>query len=84
MAINIITPSGAALTALFIFLLHLSGGGNAQGPNFEDSDYVELALNLEYLETEFFLFGALGKGLDGVTKLSRRAAHRLKEGKRPT
>ncbi|KAL3626627.1 hypothetical protein CASFOL_030176 [Castilleja foliolosa] len=65
----IIITSGAALTALFIFLLHLGGGGNAQGdPKFEDSDYVELALNLEYLETEFFLFGALGYGLDRVNR----------------
>ncbi|KAL3617190.1 hypothetical protein CASFOL_038937 [Castilleja foliolosa] len=53
--------SSAALTAFFLFLLR---GGNSQ--KFVDSDYVELALNLEYLETEFFLYGALGYGLDIV------------------
>ncbi|KAL3617194.1 hypothetical protein CASFOL_038941 [Castilleja foliolosa] len=57
------TSSSAALTVLLLFLLHLRGG-NSQ--NFVDSDYVELALNLEYLETEFFLYGALGYGLDKV------------------
>ncbi|CAN1243310.1 Desiccation-related protein PCC13-62 [Linum perenne] len=29
-----------------------------------DVDLVEFPLNLEYLEAEFFLYGALGKGLD--------------------
>ncbi|XP_065863867.1 desiccation-related protein PCC13-62-like [Euphorbia lathyris] len=29
-----------------------------------DADLFELALNLEYLEAEFFLFGSLGYGLD--------------------
>lgn len=31
----------------------------------EDTDLILVALNLEYLESEFFLFGALGTGLDG-------------------
>ncbi|GLJ51753.1 hypothetical protein SUGI_1099850 [Cryptomeria japonica] len=31
-----------------------------------DVDLVEFPLNLEYLEAEFFLFGALGYGLDVV------------------
>ncbi|GFP86455.1 desiccation-related protein pcc13-62 [Phtheirospermum japonicum] len=57
----------SALTAffLFLFLLHLRGGNCGQD-KFVDSDYVELALNLEYLETEFFLWGALGQGLDAL------------------
>ncbi|XP_057755513.1 ferritin-like catalase Nec2 [Arachis stenosperma] len=29
-----------------------------------DADLIEFALNLEYLEAEFFLYGALGYGLD--------------------
>ncbi|KAK8588243.1 hypothetical protein V6N13_087188 [Hibiscus sabdariffa] len=30
----------------------------------DDRDQIQFALNLEFLEAEFFLFGALGKGLD--------------------
>ncbi|KAE8681617.1 Desiccation-related protein PCC13-62 [Hibiscus syriacus] len=29
-----------------------------------DTDLIQFALNLEFLEAEFFLFGALGRGLD--------------------
>ncbi|WCJ23261.1 Desiccation-related protein PCC13-62 [Euphorbia peplus] len=29
-----------------------------------DADLIEVALNLEYLEAEFFLFGSMGHGLD--------------------
>ncbi|KAL3617193.1 ER membrane complex subunit 6 [Castilleja foliolosa] len=54
--------SSAALTAFFLLILLHLHGGNSQ--KFVDSYYVELALNLEYLETEFFLYGALGYGLD--------------------
>lgn len=31
-----------------------------------DSDQIQFALNLEFLEAEFFLNGALGKGLDSI------------------
>lgn len=31
-----------------------------------DKDIFEFALNLEYLEAEFFLYGSLGKGLDYI------------------
>nr|XP_043640070.1 desiccation-related protein PCC13-62-like [Erigeron canadensis] len=31
-----------------------------------DTNLLEFPLNLEYLEAEYFLFGALGKGLDSV------------------
>lgn len=31
-----------------------------------DVDLLEFPLNLEYLEAEFFLFGAMGHGLDKV------------------
>ncbi|GFP98490.1 desiccation-related protein pcc13-62 [Phtheirospermum japonicum] len=54
-------------TAFFLLLLfHLRGGNSQSVQPFIDPDYVELALNLEYLETEFFLYGALGYGLDQV------------------
>ncbi|KAK4257860.1 hypothetical protein QN277_007394 [Acacia crassicarpa] len=33
---------------------------------FSDNDLVEFPLNLEFLEAEFFLFGALGYGLDAI------------------
>lgn len=31
-----------------------------------DKDLIQVALNLEFLETEFFLNGALGRGLDSI------------------
>ena len=34
--------------------------------NFNDTDFLEFPLNLEFLEAEFFLYGALGKGLDAI------------------
>lgn len=33
---------------------------------YSDVDLIEFALNLEYLEAEFFLYGSLGHGLDEV------------------
>lgn len=38
----------------------------ASGLPKSDVDLVEFPLNLEYLEAEFFLWGALGRGLDTV------------------
>ncbi|XP_004290772.1 PREDICTED: desiccation-related protein PCC13-62-like [Fragaria vesca subsp. vesca] len=35
-------------------------------PNVTDADRLQFALNLEFLEAEFFLFGALGTGLDSI------------------
>lgn len=31
-----------------------------------DKDLIEFALNLEYLEAEFFSYGSMGKGLDQI------------------
>ncbi|KAJ4716810.1 desiccation-related protein PCC13-62-like [Melia azedarach] len=37
-----------------------------QSIKFYDRDRIQLALNLEFLEAEFFLYGALGRGLDSI------------------
>ncbi|XP_054820734.1 ferritin-like catalase Nec2 [Prosopis cineraria] len=34
--------------------------------NYTDNDFLEFPLNLEFLEAEFFLYGALGFGLDAI------------------
>ncbi|CAN0881895.1 Ferritin-like catalase Nec2 [Linum grandiflorum] len=51
-----------------MLLLPLSHSYNNRGPagaiSKSDVDLVEFPLNLEYLEAEFFLYGALGHGLD--------------------
>eukprot|EP00897_Mesotaenium_endlicherianum_P003870 jgi/Mesen1/3510/ME000197S02524 len=60
----------AALLAVTCGVL-LYGGAVAQlpaatpAPHFLDSDYFQLALNLEHLEAEFYFFSAYGYGLDG-------------------
>jgi hypothetical protein len=41
------------------------GGGGTLLPQ-SDVDLLEFPLNLEYLETEFFCWSALGYGLDGI------------------
>ncbi|CAI0467549.1 unnamed protein product [Linum tenue] len=66
------------LTALLLLLLPFSHSSSFGGDRYRprrrppaiakvpqsDVDLVEFPLNLEYLEAEFFLFGALGHGLD--------------------
>ncbi|XP_057952643.1 desiccation-related protein PCC13-62-like [Malania oleifera] len=42
------------------------GGGYNDAVPKEDVDLLEFPLNLEFLEAEFFLWGALGRGLDVV------------------
>ncbi|BFG43336.1 hypothetical protein CerSpe_296110 [Prunus speciosa] len=39
----------------------------ASGHVANDTDQIQFALNLEFLEAEFFLHGALGKGLDDIS-----------------
>ncbi|KAB1202942.1 Desiccation-related protein PCC13-62 [Morella rubra] len=59
------------ITAL-IFMLSLklslvTGSAAYCGPiEATDRDRIQFALNLEFLEAEFFLYGALGRGLDSI------------------
>ena len=59
-----------AFSAVVLFLITLKvsqviGAGNYCRPIVaNDTDQIQFALNLEFLEAEFFLNGALGKGLD--------------------
>ncbi|KAF5731456.1 desiccation-related protein PCC13-62 [Tripterygium wilfordii] len=43
-----------------------SSPGNCGPIEADDRDRIQFALNLEFLEAEFFLYGALGKGLDDI------------------
>jgi hypothetical protein len=58
----------ASAVLLFLITLKVSqviGAGNYCEPIVaNDTDQIQFALNLEFLEAEFFLYGALGKGLD--------------------
>lgn len=58
----------AASTALFLFLLlsHSSPTVLSQDLPKSDIDLLEFPLNLEYLEAEFFAWGAFGLGLDAL------------------
>ncbi|KAF9622838.1 hypothetical protein IFM89_034073 [Coptis chinensis] len=61
--------STSLLTTILLFLLPSSIYSQSYYNNstpYNDIDFVELPLNLEYLEAEFFLWGALGHGLDRV------------------
>ncbi|KAF6134054.1 hypothetical protein GIB67_038345 [Kingdonia uniflora] len=49
-----------------VFLLFCSVVSSTFVPSKSDADLLEFPLNLEYLEAEFFLWGALGYGLDKV------------------
>ncbi|KAL1539149.1 desiccation-related protein PCC13-62-like [Salvia divinorum] len=52
--------STTALITLFFLLRSCSGGGLPKS----DVDLLEFPLNLEYLEADFFSWGALGHGID--------------------
>ncbi|GMY16887.1 desiccation-related protein PCC13-62-like [Fagus crenata] len=61
----------SAFFSAFIFLFSLKLSHVMCAPNCgpivaNDTDRIEFALNLEFLEAEFFLYGALGEGLDSI------------------
>jgi hypothetical protein len=56
---------------VFIYLISLTLNQVAGSPNCgpivaDDTDRIQFAFNLEFLEAEFFLYGALGRGLDTI------------------
>jgi hypothetical protein len=62
---------GSPFFVVFIFLITLEVSQVMGAPNCgpilaSDTDRIEFALNLEFLEAEFFLSGALGRGLDSI------------------
>ncbi|KAI9122936.1 hypothetical protein K1719_005825 [Acacia pycnantha] len=60
------TSKTSMSVAFLTFLLLLVRANNASITMNNDKDLLEFPLNLEFLEAEFFLFGALGRGLDSV------------------
>jgi hypothetical protein len=62
---------GSPFFVVFIFLITLEFSQVMGSPNCGpivagDTDRIQFALNLEFLEAEFFLNGALGTGLDSI------------------
>jgi hypothetical protein len=56
---------------VFIYLISLTLNQVMGSPNCgpivaDDTDRIQFAFNLEFLEAEFFLYGALGRGLDTI------------------
>ncbi|KAK4265937.1 hypothetical protein QN277_026922 [Acacia crassicarpa] len=67
MAFHDTPTSRTSMSVAFLsFLLMLVRANNASITVYNDKDLLEFPLNLEFLEAEFFLFGALGRGLDSV------------------
>ncbi|PIN10610.1 hypothetical protein CDL12_16799 [Handroanthus impetiginosus] len=63
MALSTSADSTTALITILLLLLLLHGGSSTAQ---SDVDLLEFPLNLEYLEAEFFSWGALGRGLDSI------------------
>ncbi|KAL3829318.1 hypothetical protein ACJIZ3_018120 [Penstemon smallii] len=61
------TSAAAIITSLLLLVLLRGGSSEGEGnlPQ-SDIDLLEFPLNLEYLEAEFFAWGALGRGLDSL------------------
>lgn len=57
----------SVLKPSLVFTASTSAGSPGCGPIVaDDTDRIQFALNLEFLEAEFFLYGALGSGLDSI------------------
>ncbi|GJX55647.1 hypothetical protein Tco_0285544 [Tanacetum coccineum] len=56
----------AAITIMFIFLMISTFANSESNLSQSDVNLIEFPLNIEYLEAEYFLFGATGKGLDSI------------------
>lgn len=67
---NMRNPSFLSLSFFFCCLLLLSYevscDSRCQPIEASDADRVQFAMNLEFLEAEFFLRGSLGQGLDSI------------------
>ncbi|KAG8372842.1 hypothetical protein BUALT_Bualt12G0109000 [Buddleja alternifolia] len=77
MALTLLSTSAASTTAFIAVFFLLLGGSAASETEFSvewdheklpksDVDLLEFPLNLEYMEAEFFSWGALGRGLDSL------------------